>query len=207
MASFKKAIKALYGSKLGKILPVLIITGLVATASASVFVIYYGSATATVATPDVKFAVGFDASSASSYHPTVTLSPTNDFATIGITFFPSATESPQPSIYYTDLLNVTNAGSSAHNIVSFSISNIVDASSSLGVIDVYYCPTQTNAPTSSNCELYAITSTTPPTGTGAVTFPYSLTASTSNYIEVVAHAASGATAANTVTFDLQVSWA
>ena len=206
----KKGLKALYGSKLGKLLPVLVIAGMVATASASVFVLYYGHTTATVATPDVQLVAGADAASSSAYKPTVSLASTSDFATVGITFFPSVTQgaSHQPNIYYTDLLEVNNAGASSHSINSISISNIVDSSSSLGVIDVFYCLTQTNSPVAgANCELFAIINTSSPSGTGSVTFPSTLAASGTNFIEVVAHAASGATATSTVTFDVQISWA
>ncbi|MDG7007220.1 MAG: hypothetical protein JRN06_03115 [Nitrososphaerota archaeon] len=210
----KNGLKALYGSKAGKILPVLIIAGLVASASASVFVVYYGNATATVKTPDVQLIAGGDASSSSSYKPTVSVSNTSDYASIGITLFPSAFKAnpivaPQPGIYYTDLLEVKNTGATTHDVNSIAVTNVVDSSSSLGEIDVYYCPTQTNAPTTTSCELYKILTAGASPATGSVTFPVTLGTSSptnTNYIEIVAHAKAGATVSSTVAFDLQISW-
>ena len=209
MSKLKSGLKTLYGSKLGKLLPVLVIAGLVATSSATVFAVYYGQTTATVAIPKVQLVAGSDATSSSVYKPTVSV-PGGDLATVGVTLFPMQTNAgAQPNIYYTDLLEVHNSDTTnSYSVISVAISNIVDASSSLGEIDVYYCITQTNAPAAgTNCELYAITSTTAPAGSGSLTFPHALAASGTNYIEIVAHAASTATAASTVSFNVQISWA
>jgi hypothetical protein len=210
MAYAKKAIKALYGSKLGKLLPALLIAGLVATASATVFVVYYGSATATVATPEVTLVAGSDTSSSSVYKPTVSLSTTSDFATIGITLFPSVTQAAavQPNIFYTDLLEVHNgAVSNSHSINSITISSIADASSQLGEIDVYYCTSSVNPVGSGSCDEFAITSTTGGSLSGHSILPATLTHGSTGYIEVVAHAKAGATASDTITFNVQISWA
>ncbi|HKT21379.1 MAG TPA: hypothetical protein VJR06_01970, partial [Nitrososphaerales archaeon] len=84
MSSIKSGLKALYGSKLGKLLPVLVVAGLVATASATVFVVYYGSATASAQSNDVVLAVGGDSQATCTVYPcgTTTLSSTNDVATV-----------------------------------------------------------------------------------------------------------------------------
>ncbi len=82
----KKIVSALLHSKFGKLLPVLLIAGLTATASATVFVMYYGGATATVRSPDVALVAGTDASGSCSTYPcaTVSVASTKDFATVGI---------------------------------------------------------------------------------------------------------------------------
>lgn len=210
MSSIKTKAKALYGSKLGKVLPVLLIAGLVATASASVFVLYYGSATATVRAYDVTLVAGPDASVSCTSYPcsTVTLSSTNDFATIGLSFAKSASNSPQPATYYTNLLQVHNAGSGSHTIQAVSISGIAQDGTDLGKISVYYCTTQTDTPaTSANCAKFDITSTTGGSLTGNALLPATLAASGDGFVEVVAFASTSATADETVTFTVQIQWA
>jgi hypothetical protein len=210
MASVKKGLTALYGSKVGKILPVLIIAGLVATASASVYVNYYASATATVSSADIRLVAGSDTSSSSSYAPTVTVAPTNDFASIGISLLPSVTQSPavQPNIFYTNLLQIHNAAATAsHTINAIIVSNIVDANSQLGEIDVYYCTSQQANPVgNTNCAEFSITSTTGGSLTGNSILPQTLAPGATGYIEIVAHAKATATVSDTITFNLQIQW-
>jgi hypothetical protein len=209
MAYAKKAVRALYGSKLGKLLPVLVVAGLMATASATVFVVYYGSATATVASSDLTLVAGADASGSCSTYPcaTVAIASTNDFATIGVNFAASATDSPQPSTYYTNLLKLHNGGTGSHTIQSITISGVTDSSSSLGSITMYYCTAQTDAPAgSASCASFAITNTSGGSLSGNSILPQSLAAGSTGYFEVIAYAASSATAGHTVTFNLQVQW-
>ena len=212
MSSVRKGLKSLYRSKLGKLLPVLLIAAIIATASASVFVLYYGSVTATVKTYDVTLVAGTDASASCSAVPlpcaTVGLSSTNDFATITMTFAKSATNTPQPATYYTNLLQVHNGGTLAHTVQAVSVNTIAQSGTDLGSITVYYCTAQTNTPaTSSSCASFAITSTTGGSLSGNSILPASLAASGTGYIETVAYAATTATAGNTVTFQLQIQWA
>jgi hypothetical protein len=206
----KKIISALFHTKLGKLLPILLLVGLIASASAAVFVMYYGAATATVRSPDVTLVNGGDISGSCSQYPcaTSTLSSTNDFATIGVSLFASATSNPQPATYYTDLLHVHNGALTAsHTINSITISNIAQSGSDLGSITVYYCTSQTNAPASSaSCASFTFTSTTGGSLSGNSILPQTLAAGGNGYIEVVGNAASGATASDTVTFQVQISW-
>jgi len=195
-------------------LPVLLIAGLTATASATVFVMYYGSATASVQSADVLLAAGSDASASCNVYPCATVTfPTTgpkDFATVGISFFASHTQTsptPQPETYYTNLLQVANSANS-HTINSVQISNVVDSSSVLGSITVYYCTTQTNSPaTSANCASYAITSagSGPYSLTGNSVLPQTFSGAGTSYIEVVAYA-NAAASSGTVTFQVGISW-
>jgi len=192
-------------SKTGKILGVLLLSMLMATASASVFVNYYGDATATVRTPDVQLVAGSDHSALTTYpSASVVVAATYDYAAIGISLFASATNTPQPATYFTDLLQIYNsAATTSRTVNSVNISNIVD-NSVLGSIVVYYCTSQTDDPANNNVGSYAITSTT----SGEVlTVGQTIAAGATHYIEVVAYAASGATLGNTVTFDIAIQWA
>ena len=206
----KKILLGLLHSKFGKILPVLLIAGLTATASATVFVMYYGNATATVQTADVSLVAGADApgSSCSAYPcASATIASTGDFATIGISLYASATNSPQPATYYTNLLQVHNgAASASHTINSVAISGITGASN-LGSIAIYYCSIQTNTPaTSSSCASFAITSSTGGSLSGNSILPATLAHGANGYIEAIASAASNASVSSTVTFAIAISW-
>jgi hypothetical protein len=208
-ARVRKRLRAIFTSRLGKLIPILVIAGLVAAASSTVFTLYYGSATATVKTPDVTLAAGPDASASCAAYPcaTVTIAPTNDFATIGLSFFPSVSNSPQPATYYTNLLQVHNGGTTSHTINSVTVGGVADSLSSLGSITVYYCSVQTETPaTSASCDSFDITSTTGGSLSGHSVLPQILTAGSTAYIEIVAYAASTATAAHTTTFAVTISW-
>jgi hypothetical protein len=205
----KKILIGLLHSKFGKLLPVLLIAGLTATASASVFVMYYGSATATVKTPDISLVAGTDISGSCSSYPcaTASIASTKDFETVGLSFFPSVTNTPQPATYFTNLTTIQNGGSVSHTINSVTISNIGGTTADLGSITIYYCSTQTNTPaTSSSCDSFAITSTTGGSLSGHSILPATLTAGSKGYLEAVAYAASGATAGQSVTFQIAISW-
>ncbi len=202
----KNALKALLGTRAGKLIPVLIITAMMGTASASVFTMYYGGATATVQAADMQLIAGADNIGGSTYPTaTVTVSSTKDYATIGISLFASATNTPQPATYFTDLLEVkNNAGTASHTISQVSISSISDPSSILGKITVYYCTSQTNDPANNNVGHYDITSTT---GGDILSSGQTITAGTINYIEIVAYAKSTATAGQAITFNISFQWA
>ena len=209
----KKILLGLLHSKFGKLLPVLIIAGLTATASATVFVMYYGNATATVQTADMTLVAGSDASGSCTAYPCATASvgSTNDYATVGLSLFASATHTAQPATYYTDLLRVHNGGSGSHSINSVTISSITQSGSDLGSITVYLCASSVDVSVSANaatCASFTFTTTTGGslTAGSTVTFPYSVTADSSAYVEIVGHAASGATASDTISFSVAVSW-
>jgi hypothetical protein len=211
MSSMKNGLKALYGSKLGKLLPVLVVAGLVATASATVFVVYYGSATASAQSNDVVLAVGPDSQASCTVYPcgTATLSSTSDVATVSLSLGQSATGSPQPQTYYTDLLQINNPSANSHNIMSIQVGSIVDTGV-LGSVTVYYCPATdptTLAAISTDCpDSYTFTSTTPGPLTG-FSSPVALNAGATGYFVIAGYASSTATVGNTVSFQIQIQWA
>jgi len=190
-------------TRTGKVAALLVLAVLMAAASASVFVMYYGNATATVRAPDVTLVAGSDTGGSTYPSTTVTVAATKDFATIGMSWFPSATNSPQPATYFSDLLQVKNVGTSGHTISQITISGITDTNSALGKIVIYYCTSQTNDPASSNVGHFDITTTT---GGTLLSSGQAIAASGTHYIEIVAYAASGAVAPNAVTFAIGIQW-
>ncbi len=207
MASVKKAIKALYGSKLGKILPVLIIAGLVTTASASVFVIYYGSGTATAQTNNVSLVVGGDdhGSACGTITPCVhtTLSGSADSAAISLNLGIESSGVPQPQTYFTDVLELNNAGSTSRTVTT-SITSATQSGTFYGSLTIYYCTAATTNPVGdANCTTNgAITSDISSTTT--VASGKTLAASGTGYIAIVGWASA---AASSESFDLQCQWA
>jgi len=202
----KSALAALLHSKVGKLIPILLITAMMTTASASVFTYYYGNTTATVRASDMQLIAGADNLGGSTYPTaTVTVSSTNDFATMGISLFKSATNTPQPATYFTDLLEVkNNAGSASHTVKLVSISGITATrGADFGSITVYYCASQTDNPAGSNLGSFAITSTT---GGNVFSGTDTITAGTTHYIEIVAYAGTGATTGDTITFTVNIQW-
>jgi hypothetical protein len=201
-------------SKIGKLMLVAIVLSMVATASATVYVFYYGTASVSVQSPDLKLYAGSDSSASCTVYPCAhtTISSTGDVATISMSFFAADTSfSPVPATYYTNVTTIHNSGTSAHSIKSVQITNIADPSSDLGTIAVYYCTTQTdfNASgllvTPSNCVgSYSITSTT--AGSVSGTFPVTIAPGATQYIEIVAFATSTATTGS-VSFNIAVQWA
>ncbi|MGA2877176.1 MAG: hypothetical protein ABSE82_16795 [Nitrososphaerales archaeon] len=211
----KKILLGLLHSKFGKLLPVLIVAGLTASASATVFVMYYGSATATVQTADVQLVNLADAHASCTTYPCANSSLAtgthNDSATIGVSMYASTAVTPHPSTYYTNFIGVKNSGSASHTINSISISNIVDASSSLGNITIFLCASSVDISVQANaatCAHYSITSTTGGSlaSGSTVTMPYTLAASSTAVIEVQAYASATATSSHTVTFQVAMSW-
>ncbi len=190
-------------SKTGKILGVLLLSMLMATASASVFVNYYGDTTATVQTPDVQLVAGTDHGGSGYPSASVVVAATYDYAAIGISLFASATNTPQPATYFTDLLNIDNPSATARTVNSVTISNIVDTNSILGSIVVYYCTAQTDDPATDAVGSFAITSTT---GGEVLGSSQALGAGATHYIEVIAYAADTATVGQAVTFDIAIQW-
>jgi hypothetical protein len=201
----KRVLDSVFKIKLTKIIPLVVIAAMMATASASVFTQYYGSTTATVQAADIQLIAGADNLGGTVY-PTasVSIATTKDFATIGISLFPSATNTPQAGTYFTDLLEIkNNAASASHTISQVSISNIVDSDSALGKITVYYCTSQTNDPANNNVGSFSITSTT---GGNVLSSGQSIAHGVYHYIEIVAYAKSTASAAQAITFSLAIQW-
>jgi hypothetical protein len=213
----RKTFRHMYHTRYGKVLAALFLISLVATAVATVYVFYYTSATSTVQTPDVKLAAGPDVSGASACSPAGvypcafgSVDTTGDVLTVTISFFPANTvATPIPATYYSNLGHIVNSGTATHSIKSVQILNIGGTTADLGAIIVYYCATQTEftaagTPVSACVGSYSITSSTG--GSLSGTYPQTIGASATQYIEIVAYAASGATASTSVTFQIAVQW-
>ena len=212
----KDKLQAFFHSKTGKILPVLLIALLIGSASSTVYTYYILNNTGTVRTPDVRLVAGTDSSGSCTAYPcaTVTVASTNDYAAVAFSLFPSATNSPQPATYYSNLTTIQNKGNTAHSISSIKVSGF-GGLTYLGSITVYYCTTQTEfnpdgtLVTPANCaRSYTITSSTSGTQTLSGSFPISLAAGSASkgYVEVAAYAASGAAATSQVTFQVSIQW-
>ncbi len=213
MKKIRLAYRWFFRTKYGKLIPILVLSAMMVMASATVFAAYYVSNTATVQGADVTLVNGPDVSGSCSAYPCVTstLSSTSDFATVGFSIFKSATNGPQPNTYYTNLLQVHNGGSGSHSMISVQVTGPITSTraADFGEVDVFYCTTQTDAPTSSNCVEQAITSTAS-TGvlSGSFTFPQTIAAGATQYIEIIGHAGSGGTvvSGDTIAFSIQISW-
>ena len=192
---------------------VLVLLGVSVAASATVYQFFYSNSTATVRAPDLTLAAGTDASGSCSVYPcaTVTIAGTSDTATVTLSLFKAdATYSPPPSSYYTNLVQVKDANY-GHSILGVSITSITATSGNdFGKVTVYYCTTQCTFDVNGNVNggtqvgSFPITSTTG--GSVSGTFPQSIAASGTHYIEVVAYAGSGATTGDTITFKVAVQW-
>jgi hypothetical protein len=211
-----KTLKHLYHAKWGKVVLVLFVASMVATASATVSVFFYTAGTANVQTPDVQLVAGSDLSaSPCSVYPCAsgTVTGTHDVLTAVLSFFPAATgASPIPATYYSNFTEIKNtAASGSHSIMSIQILNIAGTTADLGSITIYYCTTQTGftaagaLATPSNCVgSFSITSGTGGSVTGS--FPVSIAGGARQFIEISAYAASGASASTSVTFQIAVQW-
>jgi hypothetical protein len=191
---------------------------MMAVATASVYVFFYSGQTATVRTSDVTLAAGPDASASCTAYPcaTVSVSGTSDTATVALSLFKADnTFTPPPSTYYSNLIQVKDA-TNAHQILSVQILGISSTrAADFGTIVVYYCTAQTEFTASGtlvtpgNCDSFSITSTTGGSVSGAsFTFPLSIGAGGTHYIELVAYAGSGASvvAGDTIQFKIAVQW-
>jgi hypothetical protein len=198
----------LFHSKYGKLVPILLLSAMVITATAAVFELFFVNTTATVRSNDISLVAGSDASGSCTVYPcaTVSISGTNDYATVSLSFAKSAANNPQPSTYYTDLVEVHDAANS-HTVSSVSVISPITATSGsdFGKITVYYCTSQTNDPATNCPNKVDITSTS---GTGTVfTGTDTLSSGNTRYIEIIAYAGSGATNGDAVSFNIQVQWA
>jgi hypothetical protein len=191
--------------KLAKLLPVLILTLLIGTVSAAVFTMYYTSPTATVKTPDVRLIAGPDSGATTSPpNATVTVATTYDYATVAFTLFPSAANTPQPATYYTNLLQINNAGAGSHTINSITISGLT-GTTYLGNITVYYYTAQTDSPNTGTAQGYVFLNSTS-TGSYTLVSSQALAASATNYIEIIGYAAPGAAAGSSIGFSVAIQW-
>lgn len=202
----KSTLSALLHTKAAKLIPILVITGLMATASASVFVYYYGSTTATVRAADIMLYAGSDSTSSPTVYPAATVTPssTNDYVTITISLFRSATNSPQPATYFTNLTVIRNNANS-HSISLVSISDISTTGSPFGKISVYYRSSQNDDPTSVSGLIGSqdITSTT---GGNVYSGTDSLSADNRRFIEIIAYAGLTASTGDTISLRVNIQW-
>ena len=207
MSRTKNGLKALYGSKLGKILPVLIIAGLVATASASIFVNYYASGTATASTNDITLVAGTDSSaSCTGVTPCVHVTVTGgDSATIALNLGVDSSASPQPQTYFTEVLQIHNGGTTARNVTTY-ISSATQTGTFFGSLTVYYCTTNPG-----HSDPSTVAGCSGSTTTGNVSSPVTVASGESlpasggdGFIALVGWAATASTSLN---FNLQFQWA
>lgn len=208
-------LKGFFHSKAGKLLPILLIALLIGSASSTVYVYYFVNSTATVQKPDVRLVSGTDVSASCTAYPcaTETVAATYDFATLGFSLFPSATNSPQPATYYSNITTLHNFGTAAHSIISISLTGFTGVTN-LGAITVYYCAAHTEFnPNGTPVTACTGSATITSASTGTVTLsgfgsPVSLPAGAASkgYIEVSAYALSTATVASTITFQITIEW-
>jgi hypothetical protein len=188
------------------LLALIALFAIMGVAAAAVFTMFYTSNTATVKSPDVQLAAGSDSSGSSVYpSASVNVASTHDSATVAFTLFPSEACTPQPKTYYSDLLRISNVGSSSHTISSITITSLSGASN-LGSLTIYYYASQTNDPENGS----PLGSATLTSGSSApITIfsgSHSLAASTTNYIEIAGYADSGATIDSTISFAISIYW-
>ena len=193
--------------KLRILLSLIALFLIIGIASAAVFTMFYTTNTATVKSTDVQLAAGIDSTASPTSYPaaTVTVAATKDFATVTFSLFPSATNTPQPETFYTDLIHIVNNSTNSHTIKSISISSITGATN-LGNVDIYYFAAQTDDP--DNGSPIAMTSLTS-SSSGTVSLfsgTQSLAASGTQYIEIEGHASAIASSGSTVTFNLSIQW-
>ncbi|MDG7007219.1 MAG: hypothetical protein JRN06_03110 [Nitrososphaerota archaeon] len=212
MVSFiGKTFGHIYHARYGKVLVVAFLLALVATATATVYVFYYTAGTATVQAADVKFVAGPDVSGSCSAYPCASgsVDSTGDVLTATISFFPANTgASPIPATYYSNFAQLHNSGSGAHSIKSVEVINVGGTTADLGGIVVYYCTSQTEFSASGSPVSACVGSFTISSGSGGSltgTYPQTIAASATQYIEIAAYAASSATTGS-VTFQIAVQW-
>lgn len=187
------------------LIPLIALFLCIGLAAAAIFTMFSVSNTATVKTPDVRLVAGSDSSDDTTYPSAiVTVKSTYDYATVAFSLFPSVESSPQPATYYTDLLQINNAGTNGHTIKSITITSLSDQSN-LGGITIYYCEAQTDTPQTDNLASVALTSSSN-APVSLFTGTQSIAASATQYIEVVGYALSTATVDDTIAFTVSIEW-
>lgn len=208
MSRMKSGLKALYGSKLGKLLPVIAIAALVSTASAAIFVNYYASGTATAQTNNVTLVVGGDSvASCTGVTPCVHVTVTGgDYATIAANLGIETNNSPnpQPQTYFTNVLQLNNAGASARNVTTI-ITSATETGTFYGSLTVYICtdnPGHNDPASDANCTGSSITSNISSPVT--IASGTALAATSKDFVALVGWAAASS---SSLTFNLQFQWA
>ncbi len=103
--------------------------------------------------------------------------------------YPSANNIPQPSTYYTDLLQIKNVENANRTIKSITVSDLKDASN-LKCLTVFLFTNQTDNPTAST-PLGAVFLTNSSKGDALLSGKFTLEPSEVNYIEVAGCAVYG----------------
>jgi hypothetical protein len=204
-----------FRSKRAKVIAVLFLIGIFSSASASVYAFFYTGMTSTIRAPDVTLAAGADSSGSCSAYPcaSVSIVGTSDVAAVSISMFRADSSfNPPPASYYSNLIQINDANN-PHSIVGVQIFGIIPTSSSdFGKITVYYCTVQTefnpegSLVTPSDCVgSYVITSTT--SGSVSGSFPVSISAGSTQYLEIVAYGGSAASISDVISFNISIEWA
>lgn len=187
------------------LLALVAISVLAGSATAAVFATLYTTSTATIKTPDIQLAAGPDSNTSTSFPAaTVTVASTYDYASLSFSIFPSATNTPQPATYYTNLLHIKNLGIANHTLNTITISGITGATN-LGSLTVYLYATQTDSP-QSGTPLGSVTLTSTSTGTITLASNQLITTGSTLYVEVVGYASPSASAGSTVGFQTSINW-
>jgi len=135
----------------------------------------------------------------------VTVDGTGTVATLGISFPRSNLSTPQPAIYYTDLVEVHNLGTILNTVVSLNVTEVTGAAY-LGRITIFYCTAQTDDPaTSPDCASFSIVGSSGGLLSGNGVLPSTLNPGQVAYIEVVAFASNTSSAADQASFVLEMS--
>jgi hypothetical protein len=135
----------------------------------------------------------------------VSIDGTGTVATMGISFPRSNLSTPQPAVYYTDLVEVHDLGTVSNTIASLNVTDVTGAPY-LGRISIYYCTAQTDDPASSpDCASFSIVGSSGGYLSGNNVLPSTLNPGGVAYIEVIAFASSTSSVADVVTFVLDMS--
>jgi hypothetical protein len=209
----KDTLKGFVRGRRSKALLFVLLLSTAGLAVATTYAFIYANTAATVQSPDVTLAAGSDASGSCSVYPcaTVGISSTSDTATVTLSLFKSdATFTPPPATYYTSLIQVKDSANT-HSIMGVTITSIASTSANdFGKITVYYCTAQCTFDSSGAVSggtavgSFSITSTTG--GSVSGTFPQSIAASGTHFIEVVAYGGSAGSAGDTISFKVALQW-
>lgn len=200
-----KALSAIFSTKASKLIVIVVLAGLIATSSAAVFTQYYATTTATIKNADMSLDEGTDDTEDPASFPAidVDVAASGNTATIAMSLFKDA------PTYYTNVLTLTNKlAAPDHDITGATITGLSNLDK-LGNVKVYIYATEDPTPSTTECIAYGeltSTSTNPVTFTLVAADWPTLSAEDSIVVEIVGYAASSASAADTVSFTLNIAW-
>lgn len=200
-------------SRRGKVVLAIFLASVVVAASAAAYAYIYADPNMAVRSPDVTLAPGTDSSTTCTVYPcaAVTVPSTTDTATVTLSMFKAdAAFVPPPSTYYTNLVQVKDSANS-HSILTVSVATVSSTTpGDFGSVTVYYCAPQctfdSSGAVASGTALGSYTFTS---ATGGTVFSGAqpIASGGTQYVELVAYAGSGATAGDTISFEVAVQWA